>query len=294
MAYCSTCGKQLPERAGFCPGCGAPVQSAALPQLAPSEKKRSPASAVGYWIGRRPVWTILLLLLFLGYIGAPILSEHREPAQPTGATAQPAHAGSNGGETGQQAKEVPEVESGLSPADKFALNLENTFKNSGYDIDARVDIDKALVLTSDIFKDASARETEAAELWKERSTLCGLNIWYVKVGYAKGMFSSDVVKTLSLGCLAEKAARAQEMASEREKTAASLNSEGIRASVKGTTMVFESDFFSEPTFRSQFVDRLVHSPDVMQKWCYLSVSQVQLTYKGKVVRTAPIACTGAN
>jgi hypothetical protein len=286
MACCSTCGKQLPERFGFCPACGARVQPAALPQLASSEKKRSRASAMGYWIGRHPVWTTLLLLLFLGYIGVSVLNEHREPAQPTG--------GSNGGETGQQAKEMPEVASELSPADKFALNLENTFKNSGYDIDARVDIHKALVLTSDIFKDASARETEAAELWNERSTLCRLNIWYVKVGYTKGMFSSDVVKSLSLGCPAEKEARALEMASEREKTAASLNSEGIRASVKGTTMVFESDFFSEPTFRSQFADRLVHSPDVMQKWCYLSVSQVQLTYKEKIVRTVQIACTGAN
>ena len=42
-------------------------------------------------------------------------------------------------------------------------------------------------------------------------------------------------------------------------------------------MIFESDFFSEPAFRSQFVDKLVHSPDVMPK-VVCGVSQVQLLY----------------
>lgn len=294
MAYCSKCGSQLPEGARFCPGCAAGIQSPGTAgQLAPSQKKRSLASSVGYWIGRHPVWTILLLILFLGYIGASVVNEQREPKQPANATAQAAQSGTNSRDATQQAGGTPGGALQLSPADKFALNLEHTFKNNGYDIDARVDIDKSLVLTSDIFKDAAARETEASELWKERSTLCGLDIWYVKVGYSKGIFSSDVTKTLSLGCPAEKAARAQEMASEREKAAASLSAEGVHASVKGTTMIFESDFFSEPAFRSQFVDKLVHSPDVMQKWCYLAVSQVQLTYKGKVVRTVPIECTDA-
>lgn len=287
MPYCLMCGKQLPERGSFCPGCGAAVQSSAPRRLAPSDNKRSPASAVGHWMGQHPVWTILLLIVFLGYLGVSILNEHPEPAR---RTAQATDARSNSGETSQQSKRMPDFESELSPADKFALNLESTFRNNGYDIDVSVDIDKSLVLISDIFKDAPARENEASELWNERSTLCGLDIWYVKVGYSKGMFSSDVAKTLSLGCPAEKVARVQEMAPEREKAAASLSEDGVRATAKGTTMIFDSDFFSQHAFRSQFVDKMVTPPDVMQRWCYLAVSEVQLTYKGKVVRTVPVEC----
>jgi hypothetical protein len=181
-------------------------------------------------------------------------------------------------------------EQSMTPADKFALNLVRTFRNNGYDIDARIDIDKSLVLTSDFFQDASTRETEVAELWKERTTLCSMDIWYVKVGYSKGMFSGDVRKSISLGCLAEKTAYAAEMAPEREKAAASLSVDGVRASVTGTTLSFESDYFSEATFRSQFVQRLEDNPDVRQANCRLAFAQIQLTYKGKVVRTVPVRC----
>src|SRR5437867_6349874 len=228
MYFCSKCGSKVPENARFCPACAAPVQSNALAgEPVTSRKKRSLASALGYWIGRHPIWTILLLILFLGYVGTSVLREHREPAQqsPDGKT-QPAQGGVSNVDTSPKAQKAREVESQLSPADRFALNLERKFKENGYDIDASVGIDKSLVLTSDIFKDASARETEASELWKDRNTLCGLDIWYVKVGYSKGIFSSDVMKTLSLGCPAEKAARPQEMSAEREKAATTLSVEG--------------------------------------------------------------------
>ena len=209
MSYCSKCGSQIPEKARFCPACAAPVQSTAFAGQpgtfatnhaeSHSGNKRSLASAAGYWIGRHPIWTLLLLILFSGYIGTSVLHEHREPTQQADAKAQPAQGVASSADTDQKGKAKQREIRQLSAADKSALNLERTFKNNGYDIDARVDIDKSLVFTSTFSKKPPLRETEASELWKERSTLCGLDIWYVKVGYSKGMFSSDVTKTLSIG-----------------------------------------------------------------------------------------------
>ena len=290
MAHCSKCGGILPENAHFCPICAAPVQSpSSSAQPVTLATKRSIGSRLGFWIGRHP---ILSLTGFIILMGTTAVFDHQGTDQQSGKTQQNEQAAPSNVNTNPETRQdasTPDPE--LSAADQFALNLERRFKENGYDIDARVGIDKSLVVTSDIFKDASAREMEASELWKERDTLCGLEIWYIKVGYSKGIFSSDVTKNLSLGCPAGKAARAQEMASEREKTAESLNGDGIRAGVNGTAMTFDSDFFSEATFRSQFVDRMVHSPEMMQKWCYLAVDKIQLTYSGKVVRTVPIKCS---
>ncbi len=189
---------------------------------------------------------------------------------------------------GNSEPKPPEAQ--LTPADKFALSLQRTFKNNGYDIDARVGIDKSLIVTSDLFKDASSRETEANELWKDRNTLCGIDIWHVEVGYSKGVFSGDVTKNVSLGCPAEKAALIKEMAPERQKAAVALSVNGIHATVNGVILVLESDFFSDPQMRSQFVQKVIALPDIMQKNCGLEFSEVQLTYKGKVKRTVPVVC----
>jgi hypothetical protein len=178
----------------------------------------------------------------------------------------------------------------FAAADKFAMDLQRTFKNNGYDIDARIDIDKSLVVTSDIFKDASAREAEVDELGKERVTLCSLDIWYVKVGYSNGLLSSDVSKNISLGCPEEKALHEREMAPERAKAAAQISIEGVHASVAGTTLLIESDFFSESSFRSQFMQKVLGNPEVEKANCRLGFTLVKLTYKSRVVKSIPIRC----
>jgi hypothetical protein len=95
-----------------------------------------------------------------------------------------------------------------SPAERLASAMEQDFRNNGYDVDVRVSSpDKAIELTSDLFKDPEWRELEVSKLLEDRKVLCGLGIRYAKVGYSKGTFSSDVMKTISLKCPAEKTAR---------------------------------------------------------------------------------------
>lgn len=67
----------------------------------------------------------------------------------------------------------------MSAADKFAQNLQRSFKDQGYDIDViAFKDDKTLRLTSDLFKDAETREDQARDLWKNRKALCAMDIWF--------------------------------------------------------------------------------------------------------------------
>ena len=47
MPYCKNCGKELPERATFCPNCGAPVASAAPPQVTERKEPQRKVRPVG-------------------------------------------------------------------------------------------------------------------------------------------------------------------------------------------------------------------------------------------------------
>src|ERR1700680_3438532 len=108
----------------------------------------------------------------------------------------------------------------MSPADKFALSLQRTYQQQGYDIDVAYDESKhQLTLKSDLLTDATLREALVRALHGERQTLCGIGIWYLKVGYSKGWFSSDVMKSASMGCPAARAARIQATQTAREELA---------------------------------------------------------------------------
>ncbi len=183
------------------------------------------------------------------------------------------------------------AEQQMSPAEKFAWNLQQSFKSEGYDIDVVALKDhRILRLTSDLFKDAATREDQARDLWKNRKALCGFDIWYVEVGYSKGMFSSDVTKKMSLGCPAAKAARIQETKGEREKYAASLDTAEIHSNVSGTTLVFESGAFADPKNRSAFVQMMLGDPAVVRNLCQREFSQLQLKNKKQTVKTASVVC----
>lgn len=177
----------------------------------------------------------------------------------------------------------------LSPADKFALNLQRNYQQNGYDIDVTYyKSENELRLKSDMFQDAGVRESLVGALYKDRQTLCGLGIWYLKVGYGKGLFSSDVMKSASLGCPAAKAARIEETKTAREELATGLNSPdlGVRVRADGTTLVCESAFFDDPSNRSKFAGMLLSDK---QKLCDREFAQIQL--KGnKQTRTVPISC----
>lgn len=177
----------------------------------------------------------------------------------------------------------------MSPAEKFALNLQRNYKQNGYDIDVTYyKSGNELRLKSDLLQNAELRESLVSTLYKDRQTLCGLSIWYLKVGYSKGWFSSDVMKHASLGCPAAKAARIEQTKAAREELARGLNSPdvGVRVRVDGTTLVCESDFFDDPVNRSKFTQMLLAD---RQKLCDREFAQIQLKGK-KQARTVPIAC----
>lgn len=178
----------------------------------------------------------------------------------------------------------------FTPAETFAMQLDRYYKQNGYDIDASVDADKALVLRSDRFKDDSAREAEAADFWNERAKLCKLEIWYLKVGYSKGVLSGDVMKTVSLGCVAQKAAYAKEMAPEREKAAAALSTDDMHASVSGTTLIFDSDRFADPNYGLRFMQMMQADQLANEANCKLAFTEIRLSYMGKLVRKMPLKC----
>jgi len=190
--------------------------------------------------------------------------------------------------TPAQSRVAPSTTPQLTAAERFALELEKKYQQNGYDIDVSV-VDHELRLKSDLLQDANLRESLVNALRKDSHTLCGLEIWYLKVGYSKGWFSSDVMKSASLGCPAAKAARLQETKSSRDELAAQLNSpeEGVKIHADGTTLVCESDFFTEADNRTRFVQLILGN---RQKLCDRGFSAIQLAKGGKVIKTVPIQC----
>jgi hypothetical protein len=258
---------------------------------------------VGSWMRRHPVETILLTVILSLYAVWRSPHHHNEQSQESPAKTQTKPNVSNAASvTPKAADGVNGTEDMLTAANKFALNLENNYKSNGLDVKVRAGIDNSFVLTpylaltSYLFEDAEVREAYAAALLKERKNLCGVGIWYVRVGYSNAMSPSGVTKDFSLGCPAEGVAYIQKMAPEREKAALELSTDGVQGSVKDRTLLFESNFFSKPMYCEPFVRGIVsaygygNSALGKKKLCYIAVDRVQLTYHGKVMKTVPIVC----
>jgi hypothetical protein len=184
----------------------------------------------------------------------------------------------------------------MSPAEKLALAMEQDFKKNGYDVEVRASSEeKAIILTSDLFKDPEWREAEVTKLTEDRKVFCGLGIWYAKVGYSKGIFSSDIMKTVSLRCPAEKAAHAEELAAQRRqfagKLAPDLRSLNVHSSVAGTgatTLILECDDWTVAQAPA-FGRALLQSP-AFHDLCRLGFAQVQLRNNKLLLKTIPLTC----
>jgi hypothetical protein len=102
MAQCPTCLSQITENARFCSACGAP---SALPNRTGTVStgqigsERSPGRNAGHWMGRHPILTVLLFVLFFGLISRFLLHEGRGPnrqgSSETPPTTQPREANLN-------------------------------------------------------------------------------------------------------------------------------------------------------------------------------------------------------
>jgi|HubBroStandDraft_1064217.scaffolds.fasta_scaffold92854_2 hypothetical protein len=184
----------------------------------------------------------------------------------------------------------------IKSADELALNLQRNFEQNGYDVSVRANHQHELILTSDSFQDSMTRDSAAGALTKDPKTLCNLGIWYIKVGYSKGTFSGDVMKTMSLGCPAANAARLEETKPLREEIARAANdpdgSGRVHAHADGATLVVESSyFFDDPqngvTFAKAMAQKLLEDS---QKLCAAAIGQLQMKGSKKVIKTVPVAC----
>jgi len=191
----------------------------------------------------------------------------------------------------------------ITERDKLIFEMQNNYQREGLDVEVLYSAsEKALILRSDLFKDIAMREQQIDliardNVWKK--ALCNVGLWYLQGGYSKGTFSRDVMKTVSLGCPAEKAALDQQHRAEREKFAASLQQDfnqgqdpvakGTRVSAHGTTLVMESNLFAKPTDRAAFVRMFMADALVLQKLCGIRFSHLQVKGGGQA-RTVPLPC----
>ena len=76
--YCSTCGKENPDNAKFCAGCGKPIAQAAAPAAAPVQQtiinmapppQAAPAAPAAAGISPKSKTAAALLAFFLGSLG---------------------------------------------------------------------------------------------------------------------------------------------------------------------------------------------------------------------------------
>jgi len=139
------------------------------------------------------------------------------------------------------------------------------------------------------------REATVRELTRDAKTMCGLGIWYVKVGYSKGFLSSDVVKSASVGCSDAKAALIADTAGARQEIAEAVNdpdgSGFLHARVDGTTLVVTSEhFFDNPQTRSYALPGLAQSLlKDQQKLCKAQFTRIQFR-DTQFVKNVPLQC----
>jgi hypothetical protein len=109
------------------------------------------------------------------------------------------------------------------------------------------------------------------------------------------MLSGDVMKTVSLGCAAAKAARLEETKPLREELARLVESVGsghLHAHTDGATLVVESAyFFDDPQNGATFADAqaqtLLRSSE---KLCAAAINRVQIKGSKRVIKTVPVRC----
>ncbi len=171
----------------------------------------------------------------------------------------------------------------------YAVKLETMLKQDGYDVEVLASYHlHLLTLKSDSFQDAAMRDGVAQQVYGLRKTLCDMGVWTAEVGYSKGMLSSDVMKTFSLGCPEAKAARTKATKADRQELANALNFDSrVKTHVSGTTLVCESsEFLDNAQLRAQFLQFIRSEKD---KLCDREVNRVQL--KGKnYSKTFPVGC----
>jgi hypothetical protein len=175
-------------------------------------------------------------------------------------------------------------------AAEFASNLQRKFSRGGYDIEVTTDRSHSLTLTSDEFKESDLRSSISAELVRDKKTICGMGIWYVYVGYNKGLVSGDVMKGTSVGCRAAKAAEAEATKIRQSVFVDEINAKlsGIKFNFVGDTFVCESEYFDDHQRGYQYARNIVlQMVGLSDKLCGLGAKKIMI--KGKIIKTEQIS-----
>lgn len=223
------------------------------------------------------MWTILIVTLFLGYVGTSVLDEKRNPLPQPDTKTEPLQS------TASKESAAPQP----TPAEMFALGLRQRLRTKYPDLDAGV-TNHVLFLISDSFKDEAAQEASVKDLLKNRTGLCERQIWAIKVGYSSEVFSDGGAS--SLDCPQQKIAHEQELAPRREKFAEELSDSNTHVTVNGGTIIFDSELFSDFDARAAFVQSEINTPAYKKVYCVLEFSRMQLTYRTKAMTTVPLTC----
>lgn len=249
-------------------------------------------------------WLAMGALLLVGIVGmlmAPFQHSASENSQSAANTEKPSKGplqqeNQTTASIHQQSASQDENAATISQSQiDYATKLQATFEQQGEDISVLITPQHELILTSDIFRNYSARESMAQGLARDPKPLCSLDIWFIKVGYSKGAFSNDVLKTISLGCTAAKAAYLTETKPLRDEIANAVNDPDgtgrIHAHLEGMILVVESSFFDDPQNGMKFAKTYAQSLlKNSQKLCDAAISQLQMKGVSKVVRTIPVSC----
>jgi hypothetical protein len=159
---CSFCGEFLNE-----PLTKAPVRTMARANDTTSSSKQSGANhlsrRVGSWVGRHPVWMMLLLLLSIGYIGRSAVEKKQGDAQqnPSEVSGQPAEDSTPRQQQRAAASESVERDSGITT--KQREDIAGLLNKSFQDQDVEVSVfaggseNDELFLSSELLKDPAGR-----------------------------------------------------------------------------------------------------------------------------------------
>ncbi len=275
---CRFCGEFLNEALAI-----APVQAEALTRDTATRANRL-SRGVGSWVGRHPVWAMLLLLLFVGYIGKSAVEKKQRAGQqnPSGISGQPAENSTQHQQQQATPSESVGHDSGFTT--KQREDMAGLLNKSFQDQDVEVSVftggseNDELFLSSELLKDTVAR-TNILRLirthWQDQ--LC-------KVGFKTIVLSDSSI----LGIPREYPLRCPWTPNDRAMLAASIKDDLLKGGMAGTvqatgraneilSIVTNFEAFSSSPARVAFFQQM-RQGQIVTALCGRGFRQVSIQY----------------
>lgn len=220
------------------------------------------AGRVGNWVGRHPVWTCLLLILFFGYVGRSAIESERGVGQQSSATI-PRQSAENSAEPQKQAAATQPGVRDSSFTPKQREDLAGLLNKSFQDQDVEISVftggsdNSELFLSSELLKESSGRTnilTLIRAQWQDQ--LC-------KAGFTTIILSDSSV----LGLPREYPLRCSWTPNDRAELAGSMRDDPLKGEMGGTvqasgvenrtlSIITNSEAFDSPSARTSFFQQM--------------------------------------